>query len=147
MKLLKLFVRLQERVLHNVFGILAILRDVLGDAKELALVLADQRIVGRDIAVAHPCDQGYVWMRLELSCYRLDGRHGRWLRKIRRTRWGCLRGSVRKSVPDGGAKGQAEDARLRQSSRWRSVPLYGLCGNGSGTRLQRAVRKQLKVRI
>ncbi len=81
LKLLELFVRLQEGVLHDVLGILAILRDVLGDAKELALVLADQQIVGRDISAAHPFDQGYVWMRLEFSCNRLDGRHGGWLRK------------------------------------------------------------------
>jgi len=107
LKLLKLFVRLQERVLHNVFGILAILRDVLGDAKELALVLADQRIVGRDIAVAHPCDQGYIWMRL--SCPAID-----WMvawalvAKNPQDPLGCLWGPSERVYRTAG-KGQAED--------------------------------------
>ena len=35
-----------RRVLHDILGILTILRDVLGDTKELALILADQQIVG-----------------------------------------------------------------------------------------------------
>ena len=36
--------------------------------KDLPLVLADQRVVGRDIAAAHPFYQGYVGMLLEFSC-------------------------------------------------------------------------------
>jgi hypothetical protein len=57
------------------------LRNVLRNPEDLPVVLADQRIVGRDIAAAHPFNQGYVGMRFEFSCNRLDGRHGGWLRE------------------------------------------------------------------
>jgi hypothetical protein len=60
---------------------------VLRNAEDLALVLADQRIVGRYIPFADPFDQGYVGMRLEFTCNRLDGRHGGWMREFL---WGPL---------------------------------------------------------
>ena len=49
LKLIELFIRLQKRVLHHVFGVFAVLRDVLRNPEDLPLVLADQRVVGRDI--------------------------------------------------------------------------------------------------
>jgi hypothetical protein len=80
-ELFELLVRLEESVLHHVFSVFAVLRNVLRYAKYLALVLADQLIVGRDITAADPFNKGYVRMRLEFTCYGLDGRHGGWLRK------------------------------------------------------------------
>ena len=80
LKLIELFVRLEERVLHHVFGIFAVLRDVLRNPEDLPLILADQRIVSRDITSAYPLDQGYVGVLLVFSCNRLDGRHGSWMR-------------------------------------------------------------------
>jgi hypothetical protein len=68
LKLFELLVRLQERILHHVFSIFAILRDVLSDAKYLALILAHQCVVGRDVPGAHPFNQGYVGMLLVFSC-------------------------------------------------------------------------------
>src|SRR5580692_2605683 len=79
LKLVKLFVGLEERVLHHVFSVFAILRNVLRNAKNLAIVLADELVISRQIPAANPFDQGYVGMLLVL-CYGLDGRHARWLR-------------------------------------------------------------------
>jgi hypothetical protein len=41
---------------------------VLRNPEDLAVVFADEFIVGRDIAAANPFDQGYVGMLLVLSC-------------------------------------------------------------------------------
>ena len=82
LELVDLFVRLEERILHDIFSVFTVLRDMLRNPEDLPVVLADQRIVGRNIAAAHPVDQGYVGMRFEFSCNRLDGRHESWLRKF-----------------------------------------------------------------
>jgi hypothetical protein len=55
------------------------LRNVLRNPEKLPLVLANKRVVGRDITGADPFYQGHVWMLLVLSCNRLDGCHGNWL--------------------------------------------------------------------
>jgi hypothetical protein len=59
--------------LHYVFGVFAVLRDVLRNPEELPLVLANQRIVGRCIPCANPFYQGDIGVRLVLSYYGLDG--------------------------------------------------------------------------
>ncbi len=42
LELVKLLVGLEEDVLGDVFGVLTVLRDVLGNAKDLPVVLANQ---------------------------------------------------------------------------------------------------------
>ncbi len=64
LKLIELLVRLQERVLHDVFSVFAVLRDVLRNPEDLPVVLADELVVRRDIAGADPFNKGYVGMRL-----------------------------------------------------------------------------------
>jgi hypothetical protein len=129
--------------LHDVFCILAILGDVLGYAKELALVLADQRIVGRHIAFAHPCHQGYVWMRLELSCNRLDGWHGYWLQKPQDRLRMEIRGP-KMSVPDGAVVDQTGNTGFGLGPNRLAVPLCDVCGNVSGSWLPHPGLSKLK---
>ena len=49
---------LQERLLHGVFGVFAVLGDVLGEAEDLALVAAHQGFEGGDVARFRGRDQG-----------------------------------------------------------------------------------------
>ena len=99
LKLIELLVRLQKRVLHDIFGVFAVLRDVLRDTEELPLIFADQRVECRNITSANPFNKGYVGMLLVFSCNRLDGRHGGWLRNsaIRPKHAGSLRLSVKEA--------------------------------------------------
>ncbi len=73
LKLVELLVCLEKRVLHDVFGVFAVLRDVLRDPEDLPLVLADQGVVGSDIAAANSCDQRHVGMLLVWCRNWLDG--------------------------------------------------------------------------
>jgi hypothetical protein len=82
LKLIELLVRLQKRVLHYVFGIFAVLRNVLRNPEDLPLVFVNEFVVRRDISAADPLNQGHIGMLLVFACYRLDGRHGGWLREI-----------------------------------------------------------------
>lgn len=60
LELIQLAVRLHEDVLSDVFGVFAILGDVLGDAKDLAVILAHQFFEGGCVAVARSVYQRYV---------------------------------------------------------------------------------------
>jgi hypothetical protein len=64
--LIELLIRLQERILHYVFGVFAVLRNVLRNPEDLPLVLAHQRVVRRHIAGADLCYQRHVGMLLFL---------------------------------------------------------------------------------
>ena len=55
---------------------------MLRNPEELPLVLADQRVVGRDIPRANSLDEGDVGVRLVLFCYWFDGRNGNRMLKI-----------------------------------------------------------------
>jgi hypothetical protein len=73
LKLVELFVRLQESVLHHVFGVFAVLRNVLRNPEDLPLVLADKRVIRGHIAGADLGYQGHIGMLLVLTRYWLDG--------------------------------------------------------------------------
>jgi len=64
------------------FGVFAVLRNVLRDPEDLPVVLADQRIVRRNIPAAYALYQRHVGMLLVLSCNWLDGCHGSKFRKF-----------------------------------------------------------------
>jgi hypothetical protein len=55
---------------------------MLRNPEDLTLILADKFVVGRDIPAPHPLYKGDVGMRLEFTCYRLDGRHGLRMREM-----------------------------------------------------------------
>jgi len=55
------------------------LRNVLRNPEDLALVLAHECIVGRDIPGADPFNQGHVRMLLVFAFNLLDGCHGDWM--------------------------------------------------------------------
>ena len=59
-KLVELFVGFQKSVLRDVFGVFAVLGDVLGDAEDLPLVLADELSKGAGVAGAGALDKGNV---------------------------------------------------------------------------------------
>jgi hypothetical protein len=82
------------------------LRNVLRNPEDLALVLAYQSVVGRDVACAYLFNQGNVRVLFDLAFNRLDGRHLSWLRKILRR--GSMDGNKqrRSSLPDAGGRGQ-----------------------------------------
>jgi hypothetical protein len=75
LKLSQVLIRLQERVLHNVFGILAILRDVLRNAENVAVVPLHQLLKRCNVSAASGIDQ----QRLFAGCFGyvlFDGFHG-----------------------------------------------------------------------
>lgn len=75
LELIQLAVRLHEDVLSDVFGVFAILGDVLGDAKDLAVILAHQFFEGGCVAVARSVYQRYVGVDLFYSGLFDDGWH------------------------------------------------------------------------
>jgi hypothetical protein len=74
LELVELLVRLQEGVLHDVLSILAVLRDVLRNAKDLPVVLLYQRLEGVYIAAPGTLDERYVRMHLFGCAHWFDGR-------------------------------------------------------------------------
>jgi len=79
LKLIELLIGFEKRILHYVFGVFAVLRNVLRNPEELPLVLADQRVIGREIPGANPLYEGDIGV---LFANWLDGRHGNRMRKI-----------------------------------------------------------------
>ena len=75
-KLVELLVSLEERVLHYIFRVFAILRNVLRDPKDLPVIFTYQCVVRGHVARAHPFNKGDVGMLLVLSWNRSDVRMG-----------------------------------------------------------------------
>jgi hypothetical protein len=67
LELVELLVRLQERVLHHILGVFAVLNDVLRNAKNLAIVLLHQLLVRRYIAPPRPLHEQDVRMNFGRS--------------------------------------------------------------------------------
>ena len=81
--MVELLVRLQKGVLHDVLSILAVLRDVLCDTKDLPVVLLHQRLEGVYIPAPGPLDERYVRMHLFGCAHWFDGRALRRFQRIR----------------------------------------------------------------
>ena len=73
LELVQLLVRLQEGVLHHVLGILAVLGDVLRNAKDLPVVLLHQGLKGVHIARPGLFDEQNVRMHLFGCAHCFDG--------------------------------------------------------------------------
>src|SRR5262249_15261559 len=74
LKLFQVAVGLQEGILHHVFRVLAVLRDVLSDSKNVAIVSLDQFLERRYIAPLSRLNQRQ-FVAYGLTYFWLDGAH------------------------------------------------------------------------
>lgn len=86
MKLVEFLVCLEKCVLDYIFGVFAVLRDVLSDAEDLPVILLDQLLKCVDIAFFRKVDERDVRVNLlgpacGRTC-RLDTGGGRWLQNF-----------------------------------------------------------------
>jgi hypothetical protein len=110
---------------------------VLRDPEYLAIVLANEFIVRRDVTLADPVYQGHIRMLLVFACYWLDGRHWGWLREIC-CRGGYIPDSLRLSVMDGIAEANSQSGnRLGPPEPFASSQLkpFPTERNGTGSSL------------
>ncbi|NYF80491.1 hypothetical protein HDF17_002811 [Granulicella arctica] len=72
--MIELLIRLQKGILRYILCIFTILCDVLSDAEDLPVVLADKLLESRSIPLFRASDQRYIRVNL-FRDWGLDGRH------------------------------------------------------------------------